>query len=157
MKRNNAGFSLIELVIVGALLAVLVGLTAPGFRRGFQRFTEERAASEIEEMSRLARSIAITRGVPYRLSFSQGDASYRLLRDDNGNFVAVEGSVGRRRRLPEGAKVQGPSLDVTYFPNGTAMGGPLEFRRDEDPLWRFQVDPVLGEAKIVETFPETAG
>jgi Tfp pilus assembly protein FimT len=63
MKRNESGFTLIELVLVGALLTVLVGLTVPGVRGGFQRFAEERASSEMEELSRYARTLAIIDGV----------------------------------------------------------------------------------------------
>ncbi|MBK8574574.1 MAG: GspH/FimT family pseudopilin [Elusimicrobia bacterium] len=154
---RDSGFTLIELVLVGALLAVFVGLTMPRFRGGFQRFTDERASSEMEELSHYARTIAIMRGVPYRLAFSNDDGSYRLLRSDKGNFVPVDGNAGRRRRLPEGAKPQGPSLDVTFLPNGTAVGGPLKFWRDKEALWQFQVDPVLGEATIVENVDETTG
>lgn len=155
MIKNDSGFTLIELALVGVLLAVFVGLTAPGFRHGFQRFTDERASSEMEDLSRLARSLAILRGVPYQLSFSNEEGSYRLMISDKGNFVPVEGTAGRRHRLPEGAKPRGPSLAVTYLPNGTTWGGPLEIWRDQDALWRFQVDPMLGETKIVENFSET--
>lgn len=157
MKKSDSGFTLIELVLVMALLAVFVGLTAPGFRGGFQRFTDERASSEMEELSRYARTVAIMRGVPYRLSFSKDDGSYRLLRSEKGNFVPVDGTAGRRRRLPEGAQIQGLSLDVTFLPNGTALGGPLKFSRDKGALWQVQVDPVLGETKIVENVDETTG
>ncbi len=157
MKRNESGFTLIELVLVGALLTVLVGLTVPGVRGGFQRFAEERASSEMEELSRYARTLAIRRGVPYRLSFSKEDGSYRLLRSERGNFVPAGGSAGRRHLLPEGAQVEGPSLGVTYFPNGTAVGGPFEIGRGKETLWRFQVDPLLGEGTIVEAGIENAG
>jgi hypothetical protein len=157
MKKNESGFTLIELVLVGVLLSIMVGLTAPGVRGGFHRFAVERAASEMEEVSRYARTIAIMRGVPYRLSVSKDERSYRLLRSQNGNFVLVEGSVGRERFFPDGATVQGPSWGITYFPNGTAVGGPLEIGRGNEPLWRFRVDPVLGEGEIVEGLSETAG
>jgi prepilin-type N-terminal cleavage/methylation domain-containing protein len=157
MKKNESGFTLIEMVLVGALLAVIAGLTAPGLSGGLQRFAVERAASEMEDLSHYARNIAIMRGVPYCLSISKDEGSYRLGRCENGRFVPVEGSVGRQRFLPLGAKVQGPSQGVTYFPNGTAVGGPLDIGRGKETLWRLQVDPVLGEAHTVEGVSETAG
>ncbi len=157
MKRNEAGFTLIELVLVGALLSVLVGLTVPGFRLAFDRFAEERAASELEEVSHYARSIAIMRGTPVRISFSDEDGGYRLLRGTDGKFIPLAGTAGRRHILPGGAQAQGTARDVTFLPNGTAMGGPLDIWRGKEALWRVHVDPVLGELKCVEPSIASAG
>lgn len=150
-----SGFTLIEVVLVGALLAVMVGFAMPGLRGSFQRLAVERSASEIEELSRFARTSAIMRGVPYRLAISKDEGTYRLLRGETGNFVHVEGSLGRPRHLPEGAKGEGPSRALTFFPNGTAAGGPLEVVRENETLWRLHVDPVLGETRVEEGVPET--
>lgn len=152
-----SGFTLIEVVLVGALLAVMVGVTMPGLRGSFQRLAVERAAFEMEELSRYARTNAIMRGVPYRLAISKDEGSYRLLRAETGNFVLVEGSLGRLRHLPEGAKSEGPSRALTFFPNGTAAGGPLDIVRGNETLWRLHVDPVLGEPRVEEGVSETEG
>jgi prepilin-type N-terminal cleavage/methylation domain-containing protein len=157
MTRNESGFTLIELVLVSALFAVVVGFTVPGLRGGFHRLALERAASEMEEISSYARTLAIMRGAPYRLAISKDEGMYRLLRGENGNFVPVEGSLGRPRSLPEGARGQGPSWAVTFFPNGTAAGGPLDVVQENKTLWRLHVDPVLGETVVREGVSETAG
>jgi prepilin-type N-terminal cleavage/methylation domain-containing protein len=156
-KRVESGFTLIELILVTVLLLVFVGLTVPQFRQGFRRFADERSASEMEDLSRYARVMAVQRGVPYQMSFSEKDGSYRLRRAEKGGFVPVAGRIGLWRNLPDEARVQGSSRDVTYFPNGTAEGGPLEFWRASEPLWTMMIDPVLGETLFVEPPHETAG
>ena len=48
-------------------------------------------------------------------------------------------------------------MGATFFPNGTAVGGPFDIGRGKETLWRFLVDPLLGEGTVVEAGIENAG
>lgn len=49
-KANNQGFSLVELIIVIAIMAVLVGVLAPQFIKYVERGRAQRDASAVEEL-----------------------------------------------------------------------------------------------------------
>lgn len=49
-KTNNQGFSLVELIIVIAIMAVLIGVLAPQFIRYVERSRVQKDASAIEEV-----------------------------------------------------------------------------------------------------------
>lgn len=65
VKRR--GYTLIELVIVGAIMALLSGIALPGIIGGIQRRGVDGAARRLTEDLRLAQSSALTRGVQARL------------------------------------------------------------------------------------------
>ena len=49
MKKNNSGFSLVELIIVIAIMAVLIGVLAPQFIKYVERSRESTDLQNIEE------------------------------------------------------------------------------------------------------------
>ena len=49
-KTNNQGFSLVELIIVIAIMAVLIGVLAPQFIKYVERGRTQRDASAVEEL-----------------------------------------------------------------------------------------------------------
>jgi general secretion pathway protein H len=120
--RSIAGFTLIELVVVLAITALLLGL-ATGFFRGPQaRTTLSSAAREIASGFRAAREEAILRGRP--------------------EVVAVDVMSGAWRRpgsqpryLPRGVRAvlfaQDTDVDgrgrglIRFYPDGSSSGGGL--------------------------------
>ena len=50
MKKNNSGFSLVELIIVIAIMAVLIGVLAPQFIKYVERSRESTDLQNIEEI-----------------------------------------------------------------------------------------------------------
>ena len=53
-KLDNKGFSLVELIIVIAIMAVLIGVLAPQFLRYVERSRYQRDASAVEELRNAA-------------------------------------------------------------------------------------------------------
>ena len=50
MKKNNSGFSLVELIIVIAIMAVLIGVLAPQFIKYVERSRESTDLQNVEEV-----------------------------------------------------------------------------------------------------------
>ena len=76
-KTRLGGFTLIELLAVVAIVALLVGLTAPNLgamRARWLRNQAQQVASSIE----LARQRAMMTGVPHRLLLDLREGAYRL-------------------------------------------------------------------------------
>ncbi len=64
-KANNQGFSLVELIIVIAIMAVLIGVLAPQFIKYVENSRVQKDASAVEEL-RNATEIALSNEQIYR-------------------------------------------------------------------------------------------
>jgi type IV fimbrial biogenesis protein FimT len=71
-RRRAAGFSLIECLIILAVLAIALGLAAPGFEQARARSHLEGAAAQLQTDLQHARSLAVAQGRPLRMSFEAG-------------------------------------------------------------------------------------
>jgi type II secretion system protein H len=103
---KNRAFTLLELILVMAIIAIIVGMAVPnlhGFARG-RRAAE--CADQIVALTRYARTQSITQGVPYRLNVSPSDGTYWLtMQQDDGQFAPMQNSLGLKFQAPEGTKL----------------------------------------------------
>ncbi len=71
MKANNAGFTLLELMVAITVLALLLGIGVPGFRDFVRNSRMTAATNDIVTDFSIARSEAVKRRVPVTLCKSQ--------------------------------------------------------------------------------------
>jgi len=132
--RNSAGFTLLELTIVIAILAVLMGLAIPRLRD--TGTTELRSQAHKMAMTfKLVRSEAILQGIPFQINFDLDEQRYWVTSADplGGDDVAAT-TLGRLARghhfdgaigmsdvmLPAaGAKVNQGRIYTIFYPDGT--------------------------------------
>lgn len=62
--RQSAGFSLVEVMVAVAILAIVLGIGIPGFQSMFENSRVNRANDAFTAAAQLARSEAITRALP---------------------------------------------------------------------------------------------
>lgn len=75
-KKNNKGFSLVELIVVVAIMAVLVGVLAPAYLRYVEKSRYQKdcsAVAEVEEAIKIAVAEenvfkSMTAGTPYHVT-----------------------------------------------------------------------------------------
>lgn len=91
MKKNNKGFSLVELIIVIAIMAVLIGLLAPQYLRFVEKSKKSADVSNAQSLA-----------TAFNVAFADG----KLKSGDNpsGNGGAAYGSFGVQT-WPEGKSV----------------------------------------------------
>ena len=102
MKKDNKGFSLVELIIVIAIMAVLVGVLAPQFIKYVEQSRRSRDIQTAQEI-REAVLAAIADG-----SFTGGQASL------TGNFVSLD-TISEEPTV-SGNKVPSGSFTAVYNP-----------------------------------------
>jgi type IV fimbrial biogenesis protein FimT len=103
--RRDAGITVIEVMIVVAILAVLVALAAPNLSELFIRNRLDTAANDFTTALNLARSEAIRRGVPVTIRRSSTTAQewtqgWEVFVDANGNSLRDAGEELIRVRQP---------------------------------------------------------
>ena len=116
-RRNSRGFTLVEALIVIGVLAVLAGLTAPGFRAMVVKQQLKNAGYDLASTITLARSEALTRNAAVTVAPPDGNWAH-------GWTVTEEsGTVIRRQNGYQRIVLNGPA-NVIFSgegrPNSTA-------------------------------------
>jgi type IV fimbrial biogenesis protein FimT len=132
---QGGGFSLLELLIVTAVLGVLAGIAIPAYVRLSRSASLSAAANQMLWALHLARSTSILRGeaVAVCLSADGARCAASVAESVTGWLVFVDRApsspvrldtgdeVLRQLPLPEGVAVRGTRLAVTFWP--VAMAG----------------------------------
>lgn len=71
-RRAQAGVTLVESMVASSVLAVVTSLAAPSFNDAVQRRHLEGAAAQLETDIHYARTLAVSRNAPLRISFESG-------------------------------------------------------------------------------------
>ena len=72
ITRLNAGFTLVEMMVVVAIMGLLLGLAMLNFRAISQKEPLEKAVSDVEGLCRRARTEAIVKSRPIELTINRG-------------------------------------------------------------------------------------
>ncbi len=131
-------FTLIELIIVAAIIGALIAVSTPLFRDTFRDLELKDAAYNVSKIIRYGQERAIIEETSYRLLFDFDKSSYGLriavdkeevrepADDEEGaaekvmtrTWEAAKGRFGETRYLPENVKFKGEEDTITFLPNG---------------------------------------
>ena len=140
-KRQNrrAGFTLIELVIVAAIILVLVAVSSPLFRATIRDLELQDATYNLSKLIKYGQQRAIIEEKKYRLLFDFDKGTYHLLVEEEKEEAATEGKsssgtgstsasgggwkkttgrFGEYFYLPKGVKFKGETDRITFLPSG---------------------------------------
>ncbi len=133
--ERAAGFTLLEILIVLAILAFAVALAVPYLGRQTSRASLAAAAQEVRAALLGARSDAIAGD--REVTFSGDFGGYRV----NGVRHAFPASPGIRVEVRDGAR-------ISFFPSGGASGGRLVLR-DATRSVAIDIEALTGRAILV--------
>ena len=160
MKANNAGFTLLELMVAITVLALLLGIGVPGFRDFVRNSRMTAATNDIVTDFSIARSEAVKRRVPVTLCKSQNltacdtaaagafrtwimfvddaDPAIADLTNDGDGEVDAGEVILRQRTIADTITVttNANAGRVTFlpsgYPNANAPGNVTDFRLCDD-------------------------
>jgi Tfp pilus assembly protein FimT len=121
------GFTLVELLLLAALLAAVAGITIPRLQRPLDRLAVERAAYDLAAAHFRARTTAIARNSVTMLMVSPDSIRIRIMA--GSDTVA---SWAREGAASYGVQVTGSSRWLRFHPAGIGFGlanGSWTFRR----------------------------
>ncbi len=156
MRRN--GYTLVELLIVMAIIAMVAGLGVPYFARSMERSEVKNAAHEMAALIRLARNEAVARKSYFTVII---DPAQKAAYSVEGRYDPEKPQTpfnGEVVELPGSVKVWTPDdkpLPLELSPAGTASacdlpvtGAKADFADDPDG-YRLTVDPLSGRPRVL--------
>lgn len=102
--RQDKGFTLMEMLVVLAVVAMLLGVSIPFFASFTKGAKLKTAASDLTAILNTARSFAITYRQNYSVVFDSSSAPHSYYIVDNSGQV-----YGKKYNLPSGTKFSRPS------------------------------------------------
>ncbi len=85
LRKDNTGVTLVELLIVFVIIGIMLTLGVAGYRGFVAKDRVRRAASELLQNMRLARTMAIKENRSYNIIFDYNNQIYRVGYDGNGD------------------------------------------------------------------------
>jgi type II secretion system protein H len=137
-KHRAAGFTLIELVVVLAILGLALAVVVPNLGPSSETVELRAAASELRALLRATRSAAITANRDLLLAIDESGGGYAL--DGQAHAFRSAGFAERRLRVE-------PPARLMFFATGGASGGRLTVRgrRGEQVI---EIDSVSGQVAL---------
>lgn len=146
--RSQEGYTIIEVILVLAIIGILVGMAAPAFSKTLQSTYLANSAQELVSDIRGAQSDAFTRGSPYEIRFSP-PAGYSIYQQGSATpdkSLTLENGIGI-------LSVSGISGNVLVF---DAFGKPgisavatVTLRNRLGAQKTIEITPVTGRARVV--------
>ncbi len=141
----QAGFTLLELLAVLALMGLLLGLTLPSLMHTWEREKHRAALRELTTALRTARSEAVTKSQTVRLFLNLQTGRYRL------EGAAREGAL-TGMRLSD-ARLVWQNLEKTqgyiaFYGDGSSSGGALTLIDATGRRYLLEVKPVTGKVSL---------
>lgn len=123
------GFTLIELMIVIALMAILAAIAFPNFREFMVQRRLNGAARQVMSDLMHARMQAVSQNNRFSVTFPSNHV-YIILDDDNNNGIADAGEATQTRNIQTDDEnayfdvtLNSTASPITFFPRGNASTG----------------------------------
>jgi prepilin-type N-terminal cleavage/methylation domain-containing protein len=144
---NQKGITLIELVVVMAIIAIGAALTTPNISGWLPSYRLRSATRDVVSIMRVAQIKAVSNNTSYRVTFDTVNESYIIQYQDTGGAWVGEGGT---QTLPTGVKFNTtfPGNITTFSPNSTATDGNVTLNNNKGANKRIRLLGLTGRIRI---------
>lgn len=157
-----AGFTMLELVVTVALLAIITASIVPLYANSMNTIRMRNARSDIVSMIAFIQERAVAESREYRLYIDEQEqlfwVEFEVGEDAEGKqFLMVEEEYGRLQRFPGNLEIErvrarrDRTVDADYigcYPNGASDIATLTFRDTRNPREGFELETLGSMGKI---------
>lgn len=149
MHRRPSGFSLLEMILVMALVAAASLLAVAAFGGGMQGMKLRAGAKDVAAQMRFARAVAISTGQPQDVIIDPAARQWRGAKGRHGELPGVGEVVftgARASQFDPGRQHEGKGT-VRFFADGAATGGRVRLLAN-GVGWDVDVGWLTGEVRV---------
>lgn len=122
-KAASPGFTLVELMVTIAVLAILASIATPMFGSLIQKNKLDAASGELTHLLQYARTEAVTRGVSVTVKTSDSNWVGAVSVATSSETLRQYGSEGINGA--SGVSASGTATSLTFRPSGTLSGSAI--------------------------------
>lgn len=146
-KAECGGFTLVELLVVLAIISLLLAFTPAAFNRMMPGLEVQSASRQLAASMRSARSAAIRDNAEVTLTLDLEARVYRL--DQLGQEQAIDEAI-EVSMLTARSELEGEQTGrIRFYPDGTSTGGRVTFAGG-GAAYDILVDWLTGRVRILE-------
>jgi len=148
--RKNNGFSLIEMIIVIAIIGILAAIASPNYIAYRDNTNLREAARDIESDIQLCKQRAVSENAEYSMTFNVGLNNYTIRREA---VVTTTKTVGAGNAL---IKIVGdPTFaddKIIFQPRGTTNAGSLQLQHATRLSTAQIITSMMGRVRVTYDF-----
>lgn len=144
-RRTDRGFTLVEVLITVALMAILLAIAAPSFFTWKESLDMKSAARGAASKLRDARQKAVTGNLEHRVEFDIDGSRYRVTAGNQPSGSTAWTEVAGWTQVDSGwstdADCSGTAdMNVTFRPSGAANSSAVICIKDSSDAVRFRIN-----------------
>lgn len=143
MRRR--GFTLVELIVVLAILAGIAALAAPSFSRTVASARLRTAASDVRSTFARARALAVASSRERSAVFDLTKGEFGV---DNEAARRLPETIRLEAVLPDGGRLDRGSVRFRFFPDGGGEAAEVAVTAEDGGALRVTVDPLTGLPEV---------
>jgi general secretion pathway protein H len=150
--RGEAGFTLIEIICVLAIVALLASLILPAIPRGTSRAALEAYALQTASILRADRDAAIRRRARVTTALSSRERT--VVSGAGAGSARFPADVAFDALLAQTCAGRAAGTTIDFFPSGMSCGGTVGLRRG-DAGYQVRVNWLTGDVEVVSAGGES--
>lgn len=129
--RKNSGFTLLELIVIIAIVGVLTAIAVPNFISYLPSYRLKGAISTLRGDLYSAKMLAIKRGVQYKVVFTAGGYQIQRGTSSAGTFSLDQTEIARNFSDDYPGVTASANADPVFSPRGTATGATITLQNGQ--------------------------
>jgi general secretion pathway protein H len=144
MLRTSTGFTLLEALMVLAILGLVAALALPSLRRPPDKMRLEAATRTLMSALRFSRAEAIVRNDDVIVTMH---VDSRVLKSSAGSAIQIDQDISVETVFAAAERRRSAAGSIRFFPDGTSSGGDiiLTLNKRRARIW---VNWLTGEARL---------
>ena len=143
---SDAGFTLVELLVVVAILALALAVIPPSLSDAIDRVQFRNSQRDLVSALRYARSLAINSQQPAAVGINVKQAVIRV--DGKLRELYIPDDVALTLVTAQREQLSAHEGAIRFYPDGSSTGGQVRFKQ-EDKTWSVDVDWLTGRVSAV--------